>query len=302
MPSRRDNDGMERMRGGASPLEVARSVVDVLSGKTGGAAAVATVIGRSGSAPQVVGAKLLLHADGRLVGTVGGGSIEERVLAACRETLRDGSPRMIKADLVRDLGMCCGGEMEVFVEHIQPEARVILIGAGHVAQSLAPMCKAAGFGVLVVDDRSELLESPAFSDVECLSHDVDGLDDALPNLGSDDYVVIVTRDHNRDELALASLVHRPHRYLGMIASRRKVHTVIRRILRRNEELGRPPPDLSRVRAPIGLALGGRTPGEIAVSVLAEIIAHRHGGNGEPMSIVEIVDAGSDGPDDPGPRT
>jgi xanthine dehydrogenase accessory factor len=84
----------------------------------------------------------------------------------------------------------------------------------------------------------------------------------------------------------------------MISSRRKVHTVVHRIHRRNEELGRSPPDLSRVRAPIGLALGGRTPGEIAVSILAEIVAHRHGGNGKPMSIVDVVDASSDGTNEP----
>jgi len=290
------------VQGGANALEVARSVLEVLSGKTGGAAAVATVIRRSGSAPQVVGAKLLLHEDGRLFGTVGGGSIEDRVLAACRETLRDGSARTVEADLVRDLGMCCGGKMEVFVEHIQPEARVILVGAGHVAQALAPMCKAAGFRVLVIDDRDELLESTAFADLERLPYDADELDEAIPSPSSDDYVVIVTRDHNRDERALTSLVQRPHRYIGMISSRRKAHSVVRRILRRNEELGRPPPDLSRVRAPIGLALGGRTPGEIAVSILAEIITHRHGGSGEPMSVVDVATASSDSADDPEQET
>jgi xanthine dehydrogenase accessory factor len=187
--------------------------------------------------------------------------------------------------------------MEVVVEHIQPEARLILIGAGHVAQALAPMCKAAGLRVLVIDDRDELFESPAFADHECLAYDVDELDDAVPSPSNDDYVVIVTRDHNRDERALTSLIDRPHRYIGMIASRRKVHTVVRRLLRRYEDLGRPPPDLSRVRAPIGLALGGRTPGEIAVSILAEIIAHRHGGSGEPMSMIGAVDATSDGTGD-----
>src|SRR5690606_6298732 len=109
---------------------------------------------------------------------------------------------------------------------------------------------------------------------------------ALPDLDDRDYVVITTRDHARDEQALAQLLRRPHRYLGMIGSRRKVHAVPGRILRREQQLGRPWPDLSRVRAPIGLALGGRTPGEIAVSVVAELLAERHGGQGVSMSVVD----------------
>ena len=96
------------MSSAAATLEVLRAAAEVLSGR-GGPAAQATVIARAGSAPQVVGARLLLRADGTMVGTVGGGAIEAEVLAACRATLRDGSPQVIKAHLVRDLGMCCGG-------------------------------------------------------------------------------------------------------------------------------------------------------------------------------------------------
>ncbi|MCY0986310.1 XdhC/CoxI family protein [Nannocystis sp. ILAH1] len=266
-------------------LPVARAVVDVLSGRTGGPAALATVIGRSGSAPQVVGARLLLREDGVQVGTVGGGAIEEQVLDACRASLRDGSPRVVKAHLVRDLGMCCGGAMEVFVEYLAPEARLVLIGAGHVAQAVAPVAAGVGFRVVVVDDREDLLEHPAFASAERHARDVDELELAVPDLGERDYVVILTRDHARDERALAHLVRRPHRYLGMIGSVRKVHAIVARVLRREQELGRPLPDLSRVRAPVGIALGGRTPAEIAISIVAELLADRHGGTGAAMNVV-----------------
>jgi xanthine dehydrogenase accessory factor len=137
----------------------------------------------------------------------------------------------------------------------------------------------------VLDDRDELLDHPSFADVRREGADVDELDDVLDDLDDRDYVVIVTRDHARDEQALSRLLRRPHRYLGMIGSRRKVHAVMRRILHRERELGRPLPDLSRVRAPIGLALGGRTPVEIAISIVAELVADRHGGNGSAMSVV-----------------
>ncbi len=268
----------------AAMLEVLQAAAAVLTGQ-GGPAALATVVGRSGSAPQVVGARLLLRADGTLVGTVGGGAIEAQVLDACRATLRDGSPNMVKAHLVRDLGMCCGGSMEVFVEYLDAQARLVLIGGGHVAQALAPVARAVGFRVVVLDDREDMLAHPAFEADRRELADVDELDAVLPDLGERDYVVIATRDHARDEQALALLLRRPHRYVGMIGSRRKVHAIVARIVRREQELGRDTPDMSRLRAPVGLALGGRTPAEIAVSIVAELLSDRHGGSGAPMNVV-----------------
>lgn len=279
--------------GSATAVDVARAIVEILDGAAGTVAALATVIERSGSAPQVVGARLLLREDGDQIGTVGGGAIEAQVLDACRQCLRDGRPRRVEAHLVRDLGMCCGGSMEVFVEFLQPQPRLFVIGAGHVAQSLAPLASAAGFRVCVLDDRDELLEHPAFGELRREAADVDELDDILGDLDARDYIVIVTRDHARDEQALAQLLRRPHRYLGMIGSRRKVHAVLRRILHRERELGRALPDLSRVRAPIGLSLGGRTPVEIAISIVAELVADRHGGDGSAMNVVR--EAWSDTP-------
>lgn len=273
------------LRGNASAVQLAREIVEVLEGRRG-RAVLATVIGRSGSAPQIVGAKLLLHESGTVVGTVGGGAIEAQVLASCQAALRDGRSRRVKANLVQDLAMCCGGAMEVFVEYLQPQLRLIIVGGGHVAQAVVPVATAAGFRVTVLDDREELLEHPAFEGVETLAHDVDELDDDALALTDRDYVLVMTRDHQRDEVAVARLLRLPHHFLGMIGSRRKVHTVLRRIVARERGLGRQEPDMSRLRAPIGLALGGRTPGEIAVSIVAELIAVRYGGDGAVMNQVE----------------
>jgi xanthine dehydrogenase accessory factor len=284
------------LRGGAHAVDVAREVYEVLAGHRG-PAALATVIGRSGSAPQGLGAKLLLYEDGRQAGTVGGGAIELQVLDACRQTLRDGKPRRVEAHLVRDLAMCCGGSMEVFVEYLQAQDRLVLVGAGHVAQAIAPIAESCGFRLQVLDDREELLEHPAFANAVTSAHDVDELGVGLEALDERDYVLVMTRDHARDETALAHLLRRPHRYLGMIGSKRKVHAVLGRILRKEEALGRPRPDLSRLRAPIGLGLGGRTPAEIAVSVVAELVAHRHGGSGRAMSVVQDVSGGDRRPTD-----
>ncbi len=278
------------LRGNVSAADLARELLGVLEGRRG-RAALATVIGRSGSAPQRVGAKLLVHEDGTLVGTVGGGAIEAQVVAACETAIREGRSQQVQAHLVRDLAMCCGGAMEVFVEYLQPQPRLFIIGAGHVAQALAPLAAAADFRVTVLDEREALLEHPAFGTMNTGAYDVDELGVAIPDLGAADYVLIMTHDHARDERALAHLLGRPHRYVGMIGSRRKVHAVVRRIVHRETGLGRPAPDLTRLRAPIGLALGGRTPAEIAVSVVAELIAQRHGGSGDAMSVVaEVAEA------------
>ena len=238
------------MSSAAATLEVLRAAAEVLAGR-GGPAALATVIARTGSAPQVVGARLLLRADGVMVGTVGGGAIEQQVLAACRTALRDGHPQVVKAHLVRDLGMCCGGAMEVFVEYLDAQARLVLIGGGHVAQALAPVARGVGFRVTVVDDREDILGHPAFVPDQRELGDVDELEVLLRDLDERDYLVIATRDHARDEQALAHLLGRPHRYIGMIGSRRKVHAILARIVRREQALGRATPDLSRLRAPVG---------------------------------------------------
>ena len=276
------------MRGDISGLELSRKISALLSGEFGGRAALATVISRGGSAPQIVGAKLLLLDDGSHVGTVGGGAIEAKVIEACRQTLRFGQSRKVQADLVRDLAMCCGGSMEIFVEYLEAQQRLFIIGAGHVSQALAPLARDLSFEVHVLDDRDDLLDHPNFEGLETGSYDADELPAAVGEGSDRDAFIIVTRDHARDEKALSVLIEAPHAYIGMIGSRRKVHTVLGRVLRRYDERGRPRPALDRLRAPVGLNLGGRTPREIAVSILAELVAERHGGDGERMSITEQV--------------
>ena len=285
------------MQGSISPLALSQKLSAILAGAHGGRGALATVIGRSGSAPQAVGAKMLLCADGTQWGTVGGGAIEAQVEEACRKALRFGRSERVRADLVRDLAMCCGGSMEVFVEYIEARQRLFVLGAGHVSQALAPLLVGLNYELWVLDDRDELLRHPAFADIETGSYDADEVAEAVPMPTDRDAYLVMTRDHARDEKAVAQILEQPHAFVGMIGSRRKVHTVLRRMLRRYDERGRARPDLSRLRSPLGLTLGGRTPAEIAVSIAAELVALRHGGDGAPMSIVDEVltslDAGND---------
>ncbi|MCC7541002.1 MAG: XdhC family protein [Deltaproteobacteria bacterium] len=246
----------------------------------GEAAALATVIRTAGSTPQVVGARLLLAPDGTTVGTVGGGRIEETVIAAMRETLADGKPRRISRHLARDLGMCCGGEMEVFVERIEGRPALLLFGAGHVAKPTAALAERVGFEVTVVDDREELLTPERFPDARrVLADPAEAVRAGMLPFGPSAYVIVCTHDHRLDEEALAACLDRPRAYLGMIGSRRKVLQIARRIRSR-----RPDAPLGGIAAPIGLDLGAETPDEIAVSIVAELIATKHGRSGGAMRL------------------
>jgi xanthine dehydrogenase accessory factor len=243
----------------------------------------ATVIQRSGSAPQVVGARLLLDERGVLVGTVGGGAIEAQVLAACRASLADGQPRRISSHLARDLGMCCGGAMEVFVERVQGAPRLLLLGAGRVALAVSGLARAVGFRVFVIGDI-EPSRVVGCATIRWTSRRAEELAAVLPAGHADDFVLIATGDHRADGRALAVALERPHHLIGMIGSRSKIREVLSQLA---DERGRAraPVSLARVRAPVGLALGGQTPGEIAVSIVAEFIKERRGGDGARMNVV-----------------
>ncbi len=233
--------------------------------------ALATVVRVSGSTPQQVGARLLLREDGSRLGTVGGGAIENVVVEALERVLSRGEPELLVRDLSHDLGMCCGGRMEVFVEPISPTPRLWLLGAGHVARPTAALARSVGFDVMVVDEREELNTAERFPDCQLL---LDDPSDALRRtpLGARDWVLIVTHDHQLDERALESAAGNQARYVGLVGSRRKVFRLVERVLAKRQ--GDVP--VERVYAPVGLDIGAVTPEEIAVSIVAELVALRRG--------------------------
>ncbi len=258
--------------------EVTEALLDVL--KSGRRGALATVVRVSGSTPQTPGARLLLAADGTTTGTVGGGAVEKAVLEALEACRTSGRPEVAIFDLGRDLGMCCGGRMEVFVEPVEAVQRLVIFGAGHVAQPTAAFAREVGFSVTVVDDREELLTAARFPGCDLVSAEPK---EAATRLAprDEDWLLIVTYDHRLDEEALDAYARLPHRYLGLIGSRRKVFRILQRIAER-----RGLPALDRVYAPVGLDIGAVTPQEIAVSIVAELVALRHG---KPAAHMRAVD-------------
>jgi xanthine dehydrogenase accessory factor len=248
--------------------DVSRAILRILDGGRRGA--LATVVRASGSTPQQPSARLVLAPDGTTVGTVGGGAVERAVLEALALCLESGKPELVVYDLGRDLGMCCGGRMEVFVEPIEALQRLFVFGAGHVAQPTAALAQRVGFAVTVVDDREDLNTEQRFAGcTRILAEPAEAAECVAPR--AEDWLLVVTHDHRLDEEALDTYVRLPHRYLGMIGSRRKVFRVLQRIAQR-----RGLPALDRVYAPVGLDLGAVSPDEIAVSVVSELIALRHG--------------------------
>ena len=249
--------------------DIVQALAELLENRRYGA--LATVVRVSGSVPQQPGARLLLRDDGTTVGTVGGGAIEREVLAALQRLLETPGSELLVRDLGQDLGMCCGGRMEIFVEALEPAPRLWLLGAGHVARPTASLARSVGFEVVVVDEREELNTAERFPGCElCLDDASDRL--RRERLGRGDWVVIVTHDHQLDERALEAAARNQSRYIGLVGSRRKVFRLVERLLARGQ--GDIP--IERLFAPVGLDIGAVTPEEIAISVVAELVALRRG--------------------------
>jgi xanthine dehydrogenase accessory factor len=239
-------------------------------------AALVTIVRSVGSTPQRVGAKMLVFADGRTVGTIGGGCYENDALGRARDAIATGRPALVKYDLnddfVQESGLICGGQMEVYIDPIAPAPAFYIIGAGHVGYHLARIAGDAGFRVHVVDDREKFANTERFPAADEIV--VDDVPSWLhrAQIPPAAYVAVVTRGHRHDLDALRALAARDLRYLGVIGSRAKVA----RLFDALRAEGLPPECLEHVHAPIGLDIGAVTPAEIAVSIVAEMIAVRHG--------------------------
>jgi xanthine dehydrogenase accessory factor len=240
----------------------------------GEAAALVTVIGTEGSTPQKAGAKMVVYADGRIVGTIGGGCVEAEMIGRARRAIESRKAQLAAYDLTPDQagedGLVCGGRMQVFIEPIEGTPTLCLFGAGHVAQPLARLARSVGFRVEVADDRVKFANRERFPDAERILVEPVGTAAAQMTLGRHSYAVVVTRGHGGDADALASLVGRGLPFVGLLGSKPKLVHVLAEL----EDRGVAPEALGEVRCPLGVEIGATTPEEIAISVLAEIVAVR----------------------------
>jgi len=254
--------------------EVFAAVANALD--RGEPAALVTIVSTTGSTPQRVGAKMLVFADGRIVGTIGGGCYENDAFWKAREAIATRRPLLLHYELdddfAQETGLVCGGQMDVYIEPIEPSPELYVVGAGHVGFHLARLAHEVGFRVHVIDDREKFANAERFPNaMEVVADDIPAWI-SRTDLPPHAYVVIVTRGHTNDLEALRALAPRDLRYLGLIGSRAKVARIYDQLVADQVS----PERLRNVHAPIGLDIGAVTPQEIAVSILAELVAVKHG--------------------------
>ena len=266
--------------------------------------ALATVTRVTGSAPRQPGSKLAISSTGEIAGSVSGGCVEGDVIEQAAEVLRDGVPRLvhygISDEMAMNVGLMCGGEIDVVIEpageqllnfataaelgepvdrgvpltefrdRVAPPPRLWVVGAGHVAEHVVAIAARAGFAPLVVDPRRLFAQQDRFADaqVQVVWPDVAF---AEVQLGASDYIVVLSHDPKIDEPALLAALGGDPAYVGAIGSKKAQADRRERLL----AAGASEEQLTRLHAPIGLNLGGREPGEIAVAIVAELVSVRH---------------------------
>jgi len=236
--------------------------------------ALATIVQVNGSIPSYESAKLLVREDGSMLGTIGGGCVEAEVWNVARDVMQSERPRHMNFSLGQDAaydnGLICGGQLSVFVEPVVPQPRVYIFGAGHISKSISKIANMAGFASVIVDNREAFANRERFPEAdEIFAEEYEEVFPKLP-IRDTSFVVIVTRGHRDDMRVMRWAVGTNAKYIAMIGSKRKVIGVVKEL----EKEGIPREAFDRTFAPMGLDIGAITPEEIAVSIVAEMIAMR----------------------------
>jgi len=242
------------------------------------AAALATVVGGEKGSPGKTGFRMLVYPDGKISGTVGGGLLEAKVREEALRCISDKKPRLLELALddesADNIGVLCGGKVKVFVEPVQGASMVYVFGGGHIAVPLVQFAKALEFAVAVIDDRQDFANKERFPQADEVKVGEFANVTKSMDFSEGDCVVIITHGHAHDETVLKECLSKTRlpRYIGMIGSRDKIARTFANL----REQGISQELLAKVKAPIGLDIGARTPAEIALSIIAEIVACRYG--------------------------
>ena len=228
-----------------------------------------TVIETDRSVPRKAGAKMLVYDDGSTFGTIGGGEMEFRVISAAKESISEKKSRQLSYTLVDpsqgDPGVC-GGDVTIYLEPFMPQTTILILGAGHIGKAVSELSSWLGYKVIVWDDREDVITTFA-GEGETLTGD---LATAIEEELIDEHtrVVIVTRNADVDCKVLPLIMQTPAAYLGLMGSTQRWKVVREKLMgsgMRTEEL-------ERIATPIGIEIAAESPEEIAVSILAEVIA------------------------------
>lgn len=241
-----------------------------------------TVIRTQGSTPRKEGSKMLVYPDGEIVGSVGGGEVEGRIIKEALEVMETGEAKIVPYQLVDpqrgDPGVC-GGSLEVFLEPLVPSTTLIVVGGGHVGQAVVHLANWLGYRVVLTDDRKEFCNPEVAPGAAAYyPSPLADLPDQI-EFTPQTIVILVTRSMDIDVSGLPEIISQPHAYVGVISSRRR-WTLTEEKLR---EEGIKEDNLRNVHAPIGLDINAESPEEIAVSIMAEVIMVQRGGDGGSLS-------------------
>jgi xanthine dehydrogenase accessory factor len=258
--------------------EVNRELLEAIDDKR--MLVLATVVQAPDGDSGRLGAKLLVDEDEKVTGSLGDAETDRRVVADALAAMQERKSYVVEYGGSNGAGPSAKA-LGVFLEVVEPQPTLILVGAGHIAVPLARLGQMLAFEVVVIDDREKFANRERFPDSEQVIAADFGATLASLKITRGTYIVIITRGHQYDEEALMEVAESPAAYIGMIGSRRRVQAVRNNLA----NVGIDPAKLDRVRAPIGLEIGAETPEEIAVSIMAEIIAVRRGGRGLPMSVI-----------------
>lgn len=250
--------------------------------KEGKSFALATIVQANGSVPRHEGTKMLIFSDGTFEWTIGGGEVENLIVQAGQEALKDGKTRLIHynfSDPERGDPGVCGGEMDVYIEPIRSKATLLIFGMGHIGRAIAHLGSWLGFRVIGADDRADTILEGNNPDVDERIHcEITDLPEHV-ELTDRTFVILATRGVPIDVAGLPALLRSQVAYIGVIGSRRRWETTAHQL----QELGVPDGEILRVTSPMGLEIHAETPEEIALSIMAEIIMIQKGGTGEKMS-------------------
>ena len=234
--------------------------------------AIVNVTSAPAGSDVVVGAKMLVRENGATQGELGDAVLEAMTVAKARELMAMGKNDYLRLE----------DGVECYIEAYTTPPTLVLIGGGHVSKAIAPIAKSVGFRIFVFDDREQFANPERFpeADITMVGDYREGFDRLPVNANS--FVVVASRGHQFDDAAVSGALRTPASYVGLLGSKRKTILIYEELIRN----GFDPEELRRINAPIGLDIGGRTPEEIALSVMSEIVAFRLGGNGGSMKLQE----------------
>lgn len=234
---------------------------------------VVTLIDIKGSAPQNVGAKIIVNRLGLYFGTVGGGKIEKCCIDFALNLMRDKSKAVLKIwNLQKDIGMTCGGEVSVFFEPFVQSSKfkVAVFGAGHIAQELVPMLCKLNATIYCIDSRDEWLEKiPTQLNLKKVK--IENLENYVSELSSDTYIISVTKGHASDTPVIAKALQSNFSFVGCIGSIAKRNVIEKELI---SDYGLKEEIVKKMICPIGEKFGSNDPVEISFSIIAQLLKER----------------------------